>query len=130
MSNPHTFAVGQVWTYQTRPGDEGSTVQINRIETVARLGVVFHLSVHDVHLRSDEAPEGFVVTDLPHFPAAQESLETSVIALSERRARTIDFESGYSEWREAFDAGRAGVFTIPVAEIVAAIEQAIAGPSH
>jgi hypothetical protein len=38
------------------------------------------------------------------------------------------FLEGYRQWRTAFDNRRAGVFTLPVAEVVEAIESSMNGP--
>jgi hypothetical protein len=39
----------------------------------------------------------------------------------------VGFDEGYNAWRGAYEAGRGGIFTLPLAEIVESMEQAIAG---
>jgi hypothetical protein len=124
-SSAGDYAEGQVWTYHTRSGDEGSTFQINKIETDPKLGRIFHISVFGVHLNNPHVAGG-ITTDLPHFPVSKETLDKSVISLAGMPTRKVAYEEGYAEWKKAFDAGRAGIFTISVAEIVSTIEQTIA----
>ncbi|HEX8216248.1 MAG TPA: hypothetical protein VF577_02170 [Allosphingosinicella sp.] len=114
------YAEGQVWEYRTRPGEEGSRLRIQRIERVgeaASRGPVYHISVSGVRLGPGIAPM------LPHAPVARETLDASVTRLAERQELSFSSaDPGIAEWR----AARGGVFTIPVAEIVATAEQAIA----
>jgi hypothetical protein len=118
------FEAGQLWSYQTRPGDESSLVLINLVESVPKLGTVYHISVLKVHMPSwkdNSRPE----IDLPHFPVLKETLEKSLIAHVGERAPLEAYRNGYDTWRTAFDAGRAGAFTVSVAEVVSMIEETI-----
>lgn len=123
------YAEGQVWSYRTRFGEEGSTLQINKIDDDQKLGPIFHISVFEVRVKNPYAPEGSVI-ELPHFPVSKETLDKSVVALSKTPARKVAYEEGYSHWKREFDAGRAGVFSASVAEIVAGVEATIAKGSH
>lgn len=119
------YAEGQVWTFRARPGEEGATLLINRVERDPRLGAIFHIGVFDVRLDNPHAPGG-VTTELPHFPVSRATLDKSCLELRGTRAPNPDYLDGYREWRAVFDAGRAGVFDIPVAEIVDIVQGAIA----
>lgn len=119
------YAEGQVWTFRARAGEEGATLLINRIEQDPRLGAIYHISVFGVRLDNPSAPGG-VITELPHFPVARETLDKSCLELLGVRQPNPEYLRGYGEWREVFDAGRAGVFDIPVAEIVEIVQSAIA----
>jgi hypothetical protein len=120
------FEVGQVWSYYARPGDEESLILINLVEEVPKLGVVYHISVLRVHMPSlNDSSRPRI--DLPHFPVLKVSLEESVVALVVSQYPPLDtYRRGYETWREAFDAGRAGAFTIPIYEIVQTVEESIA----
>lgn len=118
------FAAGELWSYHTRPGEEESLVLIDFVETVPKLGDVYHISVLKVHLPSwkdSSRPE----TDLPHFPVLKETLEKSLVARVGNRAPLEAYRRGYDTWRSAFDAGKAGAFTISIAEIIDVVEQTI-----
>lgn len=124
VAHAKEFQEGQLWTYQTRPGDDASLVLINLVETVPKLGAVYHISVLRVHLPSwkdDSRPE----TDLPHFPVLKEALEKSVMANVGKRAPLEAYRVGYKTWREAFDAGQAGAFKVSIAEIVSIVETTV-----
>ena len=41
------------------------------------------------------------------------------------RMEPEEFEEGYRQWRIEFDRGRAGVFTAPVAEVIAGMEHGL-----
>jgi len=113
----HDCAVGQVWTYRVRPGDEGSVVQINKIESHPKLGAIYHISLFGLHAVGSGFASG-TITQLPHLPVSQGTLDVSVDALTTMAPRPVEYEAGYAEWRRAFDAGRAGIYTISLAEIV------------
>ena len=93
-SSAHDYAAGQVWTYHANPGDKGSTLQINKIEQDPKLGAIFHISVFGLRI-SNPRVAGGVLTELPHLP----------------------------HWKQEFDAGHAGIYTVSVAEIVTIAEQ-------
>lgn len=119
------FLPGQVWRYRARPGEESSTLTILRVETHPSLGVIVHVAVGGVRVRSPYAAGGYA-GEIGHLPFAEEAVRRSVTALVRDGAPTDAGEEGYREWRRAFDAGSGGVFTTSVAEAVAYVEQAIA----
>jgi hypothetical protein len=119
------YAECQLWTFRTHPRENAATLLINRIDHGPTSGEIFHISVFGVRLDNPMAPAG-VTTELPHFPVSRETLDKSCLELQGTRAPNPDYLQGYGEWRETFDAGKAGVFDIPVAEIVYIVQQAIA----
>lgn len=121
----HEYAVGQVWTYHVRPGDEGSTLQINRMDQDPKLGTIFHISVFGVHISGSHLTSS-IASELAHLPVSKQTLDASVKALSSGPHRQVAYEEGYSVWRQAFDSGHAGVYTITIAEIISIAEKAIA----
>jgi len=62
-----------------------------------------------------------------HLPFSEAAIEKSVTALLADSAPLPAFEDGYREWRTAYEAGEAGVFTVSVAEAVSFIEAALDG---
>ena len=125
LASARDFAEGQVWSYKNRPGEEGSTVLINKIESYPKLGKVIHISIFGVKVRNKHAPSGFT-SDLSHFPVSETTLNASLVKLLRKSSSpNPDYVEGYQTWKAAFDKGEAGVFTISVAEIVGVIEDAI-----
>ena len=120
------FREGQVWTYATRPGEEGSTLLINRIDDHPDFGRVFHLSLRELRVRSDNSPGGFATT-MSHCPVSLETMEASAVDCIGDEPADPDHAEGYEQWRRAVDEEGAGVWTLPVAEIVDTMEQAING---
>src|SRR5262249_14963687 len=118
------FAEQQVWSYRTRKGEEGSTLLINKVENDPNLGQIFHISVAKVRVRNRHAPSG-VIDELPHFPVSKQTLEASCTKLVGKSAPNPEYVEGYNEWKRAFDQGKAGVFTISVAEIVQIVEDTL-----
>ena len=112
------YAEGQVWEYQTRPGDEGSLLRIQKIENLAfaRQGPVYHISI--IGVRFPGLP---LAGELQHAPVSRQSLDASVTRLSDSSAAFPDPSAGIAEWR----AAEGGVFTVSIAKVVAFVEQTV-----
>ena len=52
-------------------------------------------------------------------------LVQSRLKLLKEKVDIPDFEEGYGLWREAFDAGKAGAYSITVAEAVEVMEKTL-----
>ena len=115
---------GQVWSYRTRPNEKGSTLLINKVESDAKLGSIFHISVSGLKVKNRHAPSG-VTQYLPHFPVSKKTLEDSALNRVVTATPNPEYREGYITWKQAFDAGNAGIFTISVAEIVAFVEKTV-----
>ncbi len=124
ISRARGFAEGQVWSYQTRIGEASSRLLINKIEYDPNLGLIYHISISDVRVNNPGAPSGFT-TKLQHAPVSRKTLEQSCIKVLDHASPNPEYLVGYSEWKIRFTAGDAGVFTVPVSEIVDSIEKAI-----
>jgi hypothetical protein len=112
------FKPGQVWTYHTRPGEEDSRLLVVKVEPHDKLGTIVHIRVEGVAQKNPHAPEG-VSSVIHHMPFAAEAISKSVIELTASDVPVpTSFEEGYGIWKEAFDQGKAGVFTITVAESI------------
>jgi len=115
----HHFSEGQVWEYQTRPGDEGSLLKIQKIEPLpgrAQPNRVFHITIIGVHFRTGDERQA-----LEHAPFSQAALDGSVTRLSRSEALFPDAAEGIAEWRKA----NGGVFTISVAEAIETVARSL-----
>ena len=120
FQEPNRYAAGQVWEYQTRPGDEGSLLKIQRIERApGRRGLVYHISVIGFRLSNPD-----VLPVLHHSPVSRATLDASVTRLSSSTAEFPDPSEGIAVWKR----NNGGVYDIPVARIIEAIERQTAGP--
>lgn len=59
------------------------------------------------------------------MPFLEAAIEKSGLKLIKEKVDLPDFEKGYGMWRKAFDAGKAGAYSITVADAVAVMEQAL-----
>jgi hypothetical protein len=116
----HTCDVGQVWRYRTRPNEGGSTLIIVKKECYPRIQEVFHIQVRDVRLVNQRGD--CVCENLSHVPVGPETLRRSLLQLVRGNEELPDISEGYAIWREAFDNGKAGVYSISIAEILDIVE--------
>lgn len=125
------YSVGQEWQYKTRPTEEKSTLKILKIEEYPKTGKVIHISVSRLKMKDPANPEGFAHT-LSHIPISEEALNKSVIKLQNETHKMPDSTEmdGYSYWKKEFDNGKAGIFTIPVSEIVGLMEESIVSGNY
>lgn len=122
FSNPNKkFQVGQEWHYQTRNGEENSTLKIVKIEEYENFGKMIHISILDLQVKHPQLPEG-ILKEALHIPISEEALKKSITKLKNDRANLPDYEFGYVRWKNAFDENQAGYFNIPVNEVVEHLE--------
>jgi hypothetical protein len=128
--NEVEFEAGQLWTYQTRKSEPTSRILIQRVERDPKAGEIVHIRVVNLGFKG---PKG-MIRELPHLPYSGASLRQCLVALeSTGNPVPPDYEAGYRVWRQAFDSGKGGLFTLDVASVVYAMEKAMeksmAGPS-
>lgn len=111
------FSPGQVWKYETRSGEGASRVVVCRVESEKKLGTIVHVCVEGIVIKSPGSPSG-ASRFVSHLPFAEKNLRASVTTLEGTRATLPDYEEGYNTWKRAFDRGKAGIFTVSVAECV------------
>lgn len=116
------FKVGQVWSYETRPDEKGSAFVVAKVESHPKLGNIVHVSVRGLRMKK---PNGEFISDIQHMPFSEEALAKSAVKLVKEKEELPDFEEGYQIWREAFDAGKAGVWTVSLAKGVEAMEKTL-----
>ena len=116
------YKVGQVWRYKTRPQEEKSTFIVVKVESHPKLGNIVHIALRDLKLRK---PNSDFIESAGHLPFAEEAVSRSAVKMVKEKAELPGYEEGYRRWREAFDAGRAGVYTISVAEAVGVMEETL-----
>ena len=120
-TNDSKFKVGQKWSYRARPGEESSYFIIVKIDNDPKLGRIIHISMRGLKIKNPRSPDGLSEV-VSHMPFAEEAIEKSEVKLLQEKVDLPDFEEGYRIWREAFEAGRGGIYTITVAEAVSVME--------
>jgi hypothetical protein len=108
------FHPGQVWTFKTPAGQPEARIEVLKVEDGGQLGTIIHLAISGVRYGDGQ-------TRIPHIPFSESAVETSVLALERESGPVGEFAQGYRLWREAYDSGKGGVFTISVAEAFEAV---------
>jgi hypothetical protein len=115
------YKVGQKWSYKARPGEEKSYFIVVKIENHEKLGNIVHIAMRGLKMKNPRSPDGSSDT-VNHMPFTEDAINKSALKLLKEKVELPEFEEGYKMWREAFDAGNAGVYTIIVAEAVEVME--------
>ena len=102
------FRPGQVWTLNSMREQPNARLTILRVESFPEIGPVVHVAVSGVAFGKGH-------TTIAQLPGAESAIQRSVATLERETGSLPDYAEGYRQWREAFDAGKAGVFTITVA---------------
>jgi len=105
------FIPGQVWSFQSRPGEGASTVTILRVESLPKVGVVIHIRIDGIQFKN--CTGGPSPTSIQHAPFTKAALDQSVTHLI-RSVNVPQYEAGYRSWL----AHCGGVYTISVAAMV------------
>jgi hypothetical protein len=109
------YKPGQVWSYKTRPGEETSTITILRVDEIFNGKRIVHIHVDGIKLENchgGNAPER-----VEHMPFDKAFMDASVNEVL-RKVSVPDYKFGYTDWRQGFEEGRAGVYTITVAQAI------------
>lgn len=111
------FKVGQVWKYDNRPGEDGSTLTVLKIEKFSKGDTIVHIRVDGIRFANRRAPGGYS-TYLEHLPYSFKTLSGVVRKLVGQKDRLPDFAEGYQEWRHAWDTGSGGYFTADLKGVI------------
>lgn len=118
------FKVGQVWKYANRSGEDSSTLTILKIEKYDKGDTIIHIRVDGVKIYSPQAATGY--SDfLGHLPFSEGAISKSVTKLVGQNDNLPDFSKGYNEWKEAWDNGKGGYFTIDLKEAIDGVDKAM-----
>jgi hypothetical protein len=114
MAQNEPFKPGQTWTYRGAI-PASSRVIIGAVDNLdGESQPIVSISVTDAPIPND----GKQLQTVPHLPVAGDVLRESVVELKGVGPIPDGFEHGYSLWRQAYDSGKGGYFTISVEEIV------------
>lgn len=123
IANASEFEVGQKWAYKTRPVENSSILTIVKIDEIKDVKII-HISLEGVKIKNPQSPKGFG-DKVSHMPISEDALGKSVTKIIGTTVTLPDFQEGYTMWKEPFDQGKGGYFTIPVSECVEYMEKAI-----
>ncbi|MEO6252015.1 MAG: hypothetical protein ABIO79_01810 [Ferruginibacter sp.] len=113
MDGLNYFLPGQLWQYDTRTCEENSTLTILHIDDEEDYTII--------HVRLDNID--FVTGGcIQHLPFSADAIMGSVTDFVKHLDAVPDFKVGYDQWKEQYDAGKAGYWKMVVKEAVEAIE--------
>lgn len=118
------FEVGQIWSYENRQGEANSTIQIVEIDKYVNQEAIIHISVNGLNLKNTTV-EGGISETIGHLPFSRKAFEESITKLVKSDEKLTDFEEGYMNWKEAFETGKGGIFTISIKEAINYVEEII-----
>jgi hypothetical protein len=119
------YQTGQIWKYRARDGEAESQLVIINSTLVPGCGEIYSVAVEGVKLKNPWLVGG-IQTNLPHAPVSAGALDLSVLELIGIRPSPLEeYGDAFQEWKQPFDRGEAGVFTIPIAEILNCVEEAV-----
>ncbi len=111
------FHVGDVWEYQTRPGEEHSLLTITRVDESPELGIIVHVSADRVRLVNCHG--GNEPDNIQHMPFARKALDASIKnKVARKKQVSADYDQAYEEWRSAYVKNKAGIYVVSVADAV------------
>jgi hypothetical protein len=110
------FGAGQVWAYQSRPGDEASVLRINRIDK-ADIGFVVHISVVGIHWCGHPT-----ASSIDHVAISSAALRQSVTHIAKTRLVFPD-EAKIDAAIKRWDDDQAGFMKRPLNEIVSNFDE-------
>lgn len=115
MDGLNYFLPGQVWQYDTRPGEENSILTILAIDD-GEEDAIIHVRLEHINFGNG---------CIRHLPFSADAIMNSVTGFIKHLDAVPDFKDGYEHWKQQFEVKKAGYWKIIVKEAVEAIEQAM-----
>ncbi len=122
MTGHIDFITGQTWHYETRRDEETSRLQVLKVDQEPD-GKIIHVRVTNLKMANPFSDDG-LAAEIGHLPIEAEALADSVTQLADLQPPLDSGFHAYEGWRDAFDDGEAGVFCVPVAEVIDMVEEA------
>tara|TARA_R110002072_G_scaffold296101_1_gene467664 strand:- start:231 stop:695 length:465 start_codon:yes stop_codon:yes gene_type:complete len=118
------FEEGQAWAYKTRDHETESFIQITHIDDGPEDDRIVSISINNLKMEIINSPESYLKF-LPHLPVSENMLKSNVTHQVNSVSLPTMSYVGYDTWKEQYDAGKAGWWTIDVREIVSSTEEMI-----
>ena len=121
------FEAGQIWSMLGRPKDGDAHLLILAVTGEPSREPIYSVAVTGVKIKNPSC-EGGVQDVLPHAPVSEKVLGDAAIDLVARDGPTADHPDhadAYRQWQQSCEDGDAGVFTIPIVEILDLVEQVV-----
>ena len=105
------YEVGQIWEYETRTGEEKSTLTIVNIEKNKLDDTIINVYINNLKIKNQAVKNGISDT-IQHLPFGIKSINNSVTKLIGFTKTLPDYNEGFNEWKSLYDIGEAGIFDI------------------
>jgi hypothetical protein len=112
---------GAVWEYTARPGEEKSTLTIEKIGDCPELGLIVHIAVEKI--KPANCHGGPSPNSTPPHALAAKALTESVAKKIAANQPLPDYREGYEEWKEAYLKRKAGIYVLGVSGAVSVAEK-------
>lgn len=103
--------MGQIWEYNTRIGEEKSTLTIVNIEKNNLDGTIINVYINNLKIKNQAVKNGISDT-IQHLPFGIKSINNSVTKLIGFTKTLPDYNEGFNEWKSLYDIGEAEIFDI------------------
>jgi hypothetical protein len=111
------YQEGQVWTFRGAPLPQ-SRVVVGKIDQYAdHHDLVFSVSIIKVPIPNTGAG-GIRIADISHAPVSKSVLDASLLEQVGAGEPSGSFGEGYDQWRLAYLAGDAGVFSVEISKVI------------
>lgn len=120
-----SFEAGQQWTYLTRANEGDSRARVARVDATEHAGIVIHFVVDQLRIANPSEETGFTI-GIGFMPMSEEAARRSVFRLEADGVELPgmdEFEDTYSQWRPAFEQGNAGIWTVPITDVIATLQR-------
>jgi hypothetical protein len=121
---PSRYSPGGEYSFAGRSVDPGARFIVLHVDSHPKDGNIVHVAIHGIKIKNPQAPTGFA-ENVQHLPIAEAALEKSGPKLIRAGAPVPEFKEAYQLWRKPFDQGKAGIWTMPLAECLEAMEQSL-----
>ncbi len=123
-TNADKFKVGQVWKFDNRVGEDSATLTILKIEKYEKGDTIIHIRVDGLKMYNPKVASGYS-NDIGHLPFSKKAIEKSVTKLVGQNDDLPDFSDGYNQWKEAWDNGTGGYWTVNLKEAIEGVDSAM-----
>lgn len=104
------YEVGQIWEYNTRIGEEKSTLTIVNIEKKID-DTIINVYINNLKIKNPDVKNGISDT-IQHLPFGKNSIDNSITKLIGLTKILPDYNKGFNEWKSLYDKGEAGIFDL------------------
>ena len=118
------YAVGQVWQYKTRSGEEKSTIQIIGIDKYVGEEAIIHISIRGL-IMANPMTESGISEEIGHMAFSRTSFSESVTTLLGTSEISADAKQSHTDWQVEYETKGGGMFTVGIAELVELTEQSM-----